>query len=189
MFFNSYDDDDDIDGVDIIKEIFSYIKIFVFAIIAALLVDNFIVINATIPTGSMRNTILEGDHIIGFRLSYLFSEPEFGDIIIFKYPDNPEEKFVKRVIGLPGDVVEIKNEYSGVHVYVNGERLEEPYIKEPMITDQDYTFIVPADNYFVLGDNRNNSKDSRYWKNTYVPREYILAKSIFAYYPDFRMLE
>lgn len=164
----------------IIKEILSYIKILVIAALIALIFTKFVIINAQVPTGSMENTINVNDRLIGFRLAYLFSEPQRGDIIIFKYPDDETQNFVKRVIGTPGDVVEITEG----KVYVNGVELVEDYIKEAMIDDgTSQTYIVPEDSYFVLGDNRNSSKDSRYWDTTsYVTKDEILAKVIFKYY-------
>lgn len=165
----------------VLRELFNYIKILATAVILALIINHFIIINATVPTGSMNNTIMEGDRIIGSRLSYILSEPKHGDIIIFNYPDDPTQKFVKRVIGIPGDVVQIKRESDGVNVYVNGELLNEPYLKEPMLSASDYSYIVPKNHYFVMGDNRNDSKDSRYWKNTFVPKDQILAKALFRY--------
>lgn len=163
----------------VIGEIFSFVKIILAAIIVAFIFTRFIIVNAEVPTGSMRTTIIEGDRLIGFRLSYIFSEPKAGDIVIFKYPDNEEENFVKRVIGVPGDVIQI---YNG-HVYVNDEMLDEPYILEPMEDDGEvHTYVVPAGHYFMMGDNRNNSKDSRYWTNTYVAKKKILAKVSFRYY-------
>ncbi len=175
------DVDDEEDDRGVLQELFSYVKILIAAVVLALIMNHFIIINATIPTGSMTNTIMEGDRIIGLRLSYILSEPERGDIIIFKYPDDPTQKFVKRVIGLPGDVIEIKREATGVNVYVNGKILTEPYLKEAMLSTTDYTYIVPKDSYFVMGDNRNDSKDSRYWKITYVTKDAILAKALFRY--------
>lgn len=172
----------------ILHELVDYLKIIVIATIAALFINNFIIVNAIVPTGSMNNTIMQGDRLVGFRLSYMFSKPERGDIIIFKYPDNVKEKFVKRVIGLPGDIVEIKDEADGVNVYINGEILNEPYIREAMIIENDYIFVVPANSYFVMGDNRNDSKDSRYWNNTFVPDDYILAKAVFKYYPHMEIM-
>ena len=134
----------------------------------------------------MENTILTGDRLIGFRLAYLFHEPERGDIVIFKYPDDESQNFVKRVIGIPGDVINIRNGY----VYVNGEMLEENYIREPMNSDgEDLTYVVPSGSYFMLGDNRNISQDSRYWKNTYVSRKNILAKAWFRYSPSFTKIQ
>lgn len=172
----------------ILQELFSYVKILCVAIVLALLINNYVIVNASVPTGSMNNTIMEGDRLIGFRLSYLFSEPKRGDIIIFKFPDDTSQKFVKRVIGLPGDIIEIKPEKDGVNVYVNGEKLNEPYLKEEMKTDSNATFIVPNDSYFVMGDNRNDSKDSRFWKNTYVPKDYIIAKAVLKYYSEVELL-
>lgn len=164
----------------IVKEILSYIKILVIAAVIALIITKFVIINAQVPTGSMENTINVNDRLIGFRLAYIFSEPKRGDIIIFKFPDDEEQNFVKRVIGTPGDVVTI----SEGKVYVNGEELVEDYIKEAMIDDgTSQTYIVPKDSYFVLGDNRNSSKDSRFWETTsYVTKDEILAKVIFKYY-------
>ena len=89
------------------QEILSYIKILAVAIIVAFLFTRFIIVNAQVPSGSMENTILTGDRLIGFRLAYLFHEPERGDIVIFKYPDDESQNFVKRVIGIPGDVIQI----------------------------------------------------------------------------------
>ena len=125
------------------------------------------------------NTIWEGDRLFGFRLAYKFSEPKRGDVIIFKYPDNESENYVKRVIGLPNEIVQIKEG----HVYINGDELDEPYIKEYIYDDgETHTYIVPDGCYFMLGDNRNNSKDSRYWTNTYVKKEKIIAKVLIRYY-------
>lgn len=95
----------------IVSEAFSFIKIVIFAAIIALLCTNFIIINAEVPSGSMRDTIWEGDRLFGFRLAYKFSEPKRGDVIIFKYPDNESENYVKRVIGLPNEIVQIKEGY------------------------------------------------------------------------------
>ena len=150
-----------------------------FAAIFALIFTNFIIINAEVPSGSMRDTIWEGDRLFGFRLSYKFSEPERGDIIIFKFPDDESQNYVKRIIGLPNDIVQIK----GGRVYINGDELDEPYIKDYIFDDgETYTYIVPEGCYFMLGDNRNNSKDSRYWVNTFVKKEKIIAKVMFRYY-------
>lgn len=163
----------------IISEIFSYVKIILVAVVIAFVFTRYVVVNAQVPTGSMKNTIMEGDRLIGFRLSYMFGSPKRGDIIIFKYPDDETQNYVKRVIGTPGDVVQI------IHgqVYVNGEALDEPYLLEPMTDNEtELTYIVPEDCYFVLGDNRNISLDSRYWKNTYVARNKILAKVMFRYF-------
>ena len=151
------------------------------AAVIALVLNNFIIANSKVPSGSMENTIMTNDRVIGSRLSYLFADPERGDIVIFHYPDNEKVYFVKRVIGLPGDTVDI---YGG-HVYLNGsqEPLMEEYIREPMVPDIPMHFEVPEDCYFMLGDNRNYSKDARFWTNTYVKKEKIIAKVLFRYYP------
>lgn len=163
------------------KEIWEWVKIIVSAAVIALVLNNFIIANSKVPSGSMENTIMTNDRVIGSRLSYLFADPERGDIVIFHYPDNEKVYFVKRVIGLPGDTVDI---YGG-HVYLNGsqEPLMEEYIREPMMPEIPMHFEVPEDCYFMLGDNRNYSKDARFWTNTYVKKEKIIAKVLFRYYP------
>lgn len=161
------------------NEVLSYLKIIVSAVAVALVLVLFVIINATVPSGSMKDTINEGDRIVGLRLSYVFSNPKRGDIIIFKYPDNESVKYVKRVIGLPGDTVSFKEG----DVYVNGEKLDEPYLKLQHSTYSSVeSYTVPEGSYFALGDNRENSKDSRYWTNTYVKKNKILAKVMFRYF-------
>jgi len=169
-----------------LREILSYVKIIVIAIAIAFICNQFIIVNAKVPTGSMKDTIMEGNRLIGFRLSYLFSEPNRLDVVIFKYPDDETQNYVKRVIGLPGDIVVIKDG----KVYVNDVLLDEPYIKEPMtVNGQVLTYSVPKGYYFMMGDNRNNSADSRFWKNTYVAENKILAKAIFKYYDSHIVFE
>ena len=161
------------------SELIQWLIAILVAFIIALFVDNFLIVNAQIPSGSMENTIMTGDRVVGNRLSYLTKDPERYDVIIFKYPDDESQNFVKRVIGIPGDVINIRNGY----VYVNGEMLEENYIREPMNSDgEDLTYVVPSGSYFMLGDNRNNSKDSRYWINTFVSKDKIIAKVSFRYF-------
>lgn len=163
------------------------------AIILALVIKNYVIINANIPSGSMENTIQIGDDIIGFRLAYKFSEPQRGDIVIFNARDkasevNPNvdsgEKFIKRIVGLPGETVRITDS----KVYINDELLNEPYIKSWVaLNTGDYEFEVPEGCYLVLGDNRDNSSDARQWynegKDPYVKESDILAKAVFRYYP------
>lgn len=161
------------------NEIWGIIKIVSIAFAAAFIILRFIVINAQVPTGSMKETINENDRLFGFRLAYVFSEPQQGDVIIFKFPDDESKTYIKRVIGTPGDTVKI----SAGAVYVNGEKLDEPYLKEPMaINSTTLTYTVPDNCYFVMGDNRNNSYDSRYWTHTYVSKDQILAKALFKYF-------
>ncbi len=186
--------EDDVDYVKIHKELtkkptlqselLSCFKILIIAVVIAFIVTQFVVMNAEVPTGSMKNTIMEGDRLVGLRLAYTFSSPERGDIVIFKNPLNEEENFIKRVIGLPGDVIQIING----SVYVNSTLYEEDYLLEPMnTTGENLVFVVPKDCYFMMGDNRNNSHDSRYWSRNGVPAPYvskdqILAKALFKYY-------
>lgn len=163
-----------------VKEIFAWVLTIALAILAARVINKYVIIKAEVPTGSMEHTIEVNDCILGFQLSYLFKDPERGDIVIFPYPDNPEVIYVKRVIGLPGETVEIKDGY----VYIDGVPIEEPYLKEAM-TGEYGPYVVPADSYFMLGDNRNSSQDSRRWSNTYLSEDDIMAKVLCRYSPSF----
>ena len=164
-----------------VKEIIEWILILAFAVAAAMLINRYVIIKAEVPTGSMEHTIEVDDCILGFQLAYLFDGPDRGDVVIFPYPDNPETTYVKRVIGLPGETVEIKNGY----VYIDGTPIEEPYLKEEMRGEYG-PYVVPEGSYFMLGDNRNSSQDSRKWKNTYLKEEDIMAKVLFRYSPSFK---
>ena len=167
---------------DIGKEILSWAGYFIAAILIAFVLKTYIIINATVPTGSMESTIMPDDDIFGFRLSYINCTPERGDIIIFKFQDNENERYVKRVIGLPGEKVTIKE--GQVFINESTEPLKEEYIKEEWTNAAGpYEFEVPEGCYFVMGDNRNNSYDSRYWTNTYVKEEQIIGKALWIYYP------
>ena len=158
----------------------NYIILVILALLLALFLRKYIFINAVIPSPSMENTIMTGDLLFGSKLSYLNKNPERGDIIIFKYPDGETQKFIKRIIGLPGETIKIEN----AKIYVNGKPLKENYLKETWINATGpYEFQVPKNSYFVLGDNRNNSLDARFWNNTYVSKDKILAKAKFVYYP------
>lgn len=151
------------------------------AVILAFIIGNFIVMNAQVPTASMENTICINDRILAWRPAYLFSEPARGDIIIFPYPDDESQYYVKRIIGLPGETVEIRD--GAVYINDSAEPLKENYLKEKAYGDAG-PFHVPMDSYFVMGDNRNNSLDSRYWIHQYVKREDIMGKVFLKYYPD-----
>ena len=165
-----------------LREALSWVFTFAAAILVALVLKNFVIINATVPKGSMENTIMPGDDLFGFRLAYQFSEPKRGDIIIFKYPDDEEEKYVKRIIGLPGETVRISN----AKVYIDDSEtpLQEEYLKDEWtVATGPFEFQVPEGCYFVMGDNRNDSWDARYWDNTYVAREKIIGKAEWVYFP------
>lgn len=167
----------------LLREVRSYLFIAAAAFLAALLIGRIFIINAQIPSGSMEDTIKEGDRLLGGRLSYLFTDPKRRDIVVFKSPEDGQKKMIKRIIGLPGDSVYIGK---GT-LYINGEKTEEDFIKEPMEGDFG-PYTVPQGKYFVMGDNRNNSKDSRYWSNSFVDENDILAKAWFVYAPDFSVL-
>ena len=174
------------------KELFQSLIAILAAVAIALFVDNFLIVNAQIPSGSMENTIMTGDRVVGNRLSYLTKDPERYDVIIFKYPDDESQLFIKRIIGLPGETVQIMDDGS---IYINGEKLEENYgmevIKPETIGRAAEPIELGDDEYFVMGDNRNDSKDSRYWTNTFVTKDEILGKAIFRYWPisEFKILE
>ncbi len=173
------------------------------AVILAIFARTFIVQAFKIPTGSMENNLLIGDHLLvnkfvfGPTLSDLerrllpMDAIERGDVVVFKYPEEPERDFIKRVIGLPGETLELRNK----KVYINGAPLEEPYVhylfppapegSAEGLTDYDVRVrygpvTVPPDHFFMMGDNRDNSQDSRYWG--FMPRAYVKGKALFVYW-------
>jgi signal peptidase I len=172
------------------------------AVILALFVRTFVVQAFKIPTGSMENNLLIGDHLLvnKFVFAPTLSRTEEkllpidpirrGDILVFKYPEDPERDFIKRVIGLPGEVVELKDK----KVYINGKPLDEPYVHflfpvEASPDSGEGTFdlrrsygpaTVPDGEYFMMGDNRDNSQDSRYWG--FLRRDYVKGKALFVYF-------
>ena len=177
-------------SVNVKKEIVSWIFTIAFAFALAIFINKAVIVNATVPTGSMENTIMPKDRIIALRLSYVLGSPGRGDIAVFEYPDIAEgEKpvlYVKRIIGLPGDTVEIKD--GKVYINSSAEPLSEgSYLKETPSGDFG-PYEVPEGSYFMMGDNRNNSLDSRFWNNTFVKRDKILGKVIFRYFPGFKLM-
>ncbi len=172
------------------RETLEFILPIVIAFVVAMLLKTFVFANAIVPTGSMLNTIQEKDRIIASRLEYKFHDPERYDIIIFKAPDEVAQGhdnvyYVKRVIGLPGETVTIVN---GV-VYVadkdgNTEQLRDDFITACEPSGNFGPYEVPEDSYFVMGDNRESSVDSRYWVTTnYVHKDLIIGKAKFCYFP------
>ena len=168
------------------KELWEYIKMIIFVVAVVLVVNNFLLINARVPSESMENTIMTGDRFFGNRLAYLFDDPERFDIVVFKYPDDESQLFVKRVIGLPGETVEIKDG----KVYINGSQtpLDDSFTPETPTGDYG-PYVVPEGSYFMLGDNRNHSGDSRFWKQPYVEKEKIVGKAIFRNFPGIKILK
>lgn len=187
------------------KEVFNWVRMFAIVIVVVFVLTQFIIINAKIPSGSMENTIMTHDRLIGFRFAYWFEEPQRGDIILFEYPVDETQIYIKRVIGLPGETVEIRDG----HIYIDGSEkpLKEDYLKETWIWENDgYTFEVPEGCYFVLGDNRNDSEDGRLWANeaikeglastpeeakqySFVRKDQIKGKAIFKYYSKLAILK
>lgn len=172
-----------------LKEILDFCLPIIIALIIALLLKTFVFANAVVPTGSMLNTIQEGDRVIASRLSYIKDDPERYDIIIFKFPDDYYDLdkttyFVKRVIGLPGETVEVKD---GVVFITKTDgsvvKADDSFITNCVPTGNYGPYVVPENSYFVMGDNRNSSLDSRFWNHTYVDEDLILGKVKFRYYP------
>jgi signal peptidase I len=180
-----------------------YFESIVIAVILALFIRTFVVQAFKIPTGSMENNLLIGDHLLVNK--FIFgpaSTPvertilpidtiERGDVVVFKYPEDPARDFIKRVIGLPGDTLELRDK----KVLINGAPLDEPYVHfldPPGASDEfrEVTSIdvlerygpvtVPPNQYFVMGDNRDNSQDSRYWG--FLPRDYVKGKALVIYW-------
>ena len=171
----------------IAKEIVSYILVILIAFLVAVVINNFVIINATVPTKSMADTIDENDKLFGYRLAYLFSEPRRGDVVIFEhkcYKSSDKEALIKRVIGIPTDTIEI---IDGV-LYRNGNVVEESYLLEPMEGDFG-PYVIPEGCYFLLGDNRNISDDARFWDYQFVKEEDIIAKAMFKYSPSFELIK
>ncbi len=179
-----------------------YFESIVIAVILALFIRTFVVQAFKIPTGSMENNLLIGDHLLVNKFVFAptasaaerallpIGEIHRGDVIVFKYPVEPERDFIKRVIGLPGETLEIREK----KVYINGAPLDEPYTHflEPPRAGSSFheetsydvrerygPVTVPADQYFMMGDNRDNSEDSRYWG--FLRRDYIKGRALVIY--------
>lgn len=168
------------------KELMEWIIIIEIAVVFAIVLNLFIIVNAEVPTASMETTIMTGDRVFGNRLAYISKEPARGDIVMFKFPDNEKKLFIKRIIGMPNETLEMRNG----KIYIDGSEkpLDEPYLN--VIPEGDYGPItIPDDAYFMMGDNRNNSADSRYWVNTFVYRNKIAGKAILKYYPKIERLD
>jgi signal peptidase I len=178
-----------------------YFESIAIAVILALFIRTFVVQAFKIPTGSMENNLLIGDHLLvnkfvfgpaasGLEKAILpMRDIGRGDVVVFKFPQEPDRDFIKRVIGLPGETLELKNK----KVYVNGTPIEEPYVHflvppsaegqevAPFDLRESYGPVtVPEGQYFVMGDNRDNSQDSRWWG--YLPRDLVKGKALMIYW-------
>lgn len=154
------------------------------AIILALIIRSFIVQAFKIPTGSMRPTLIENDRILVNKFIYRFREPKRGDVIVFLSPEDKKKDFIKRLIGLPGESVEISN---GT-ILINGSAVDkDSVIKERYYYNRgdfgsvDQSVHVPENAYYVLGDNSISSRDSRYWG--FLPKKYVIGKAFLIYWP------
>lgn len=176
-----------------------WVESIIVAFVLAMIIRTFVVQAFKIPTGSMRPTLIEGDIILvnkfiygakipftGLQLPNL-TQPKRGDVIVFIYPEDPKKDFIKRLVGLPGEAVEIKD---GT-VYINGSPLSGQtfnmryYYNRGQFGDENKKIIVPKDSFFVLGDNSASSADSRYWG--FVPRSNLLGKAMIIYWPPQRI--
>ncbi len=181
-----------------------YLESVVVAVILALFIRTFVVQAFKIPTGSMQPNLLIGDHLLVNKVIYspsalpledriLAKKPiERGHVVVFKFPEDPTRDFIKRVIGLPGETVEIRDKT----VYINGQALVEPYahFEEPPLRHDDPEYglrnegardnwgpeVVPAGQLFVMGDNRDNSRDSRFWR--FLPRDQVKGRALLVYW-------
>jgi len=149
----------------------------IIAVLLALVIRLFILEPFYIPSGSMEPTLQEGDRIIVSKLNYYFQEPERGDIVVFKYPLDQERNFVKRLIGKENEIVALK----GSRLYINGEPVPEDYLPAGLRFGDYGPEEVPENSYLMLGDNRNNSEDSRVWG--FLPRDLIIGKAVLIYWP------
>lgn len=176
------------------KVLLEYIEALAVALILALVIRTFVVQAFKIPSGSMLETLQVGDHLLvnkfiyGVKMPftgkilYDVDDPKHGDIVVFEFPEDPDKDFIKRIIGLPGDVIEIKDK----EVYRNGVKLDEPYAQHSdpntVIPRRDNfgPITVPENKYFCMGDNREESYDSRFWG--FVDREKIKGKAWIIYW-------
>lgn len=160
------------------SELAEYVQALVIAVALALVIIVFVAQAFVVQGSSMEPTLHNGERLLVDKLSYRFREPQRGEIVVFKYPADPSHRYIKRIIGLPGDTVRISN---GV-VYINDTPIEENYTLEPAISDFGQV-AVPPGHYFVLGDNRNNSEDSRYPDVGFVPRNLMVGRAVFVFWP------
>lgn len=158
------------------------------SVVLALGIRQFVAEARYIPTGSMEPTLQVNDRLVVEKISYRFTSPQRGDIIVFWPPEDiipagqPRNAFIKRVVGLPGDTIEVTDG----QVIINDEPLEERYIKAP----PNYPWgpqTVPEDSYIVFGDNRNNSVDSHAWPRPFLPEDQIIGKAAVRFWPPHRI--
>lgn len=167
-----------------IRDMLSILKTVLLVTAVMLILNSLVIVNAVIPTSSMSPTIEPKDRIIGLRF---LRDYQRGDIVVFDDPETEGRYLIKRIIGMPGDRISFLLEEDGsCSVSVNGKKLDEPYLPEEMLPEAEFEHLsvtVPADSYFCLGDNRNNSKDARYWEHKFIGEDEIIAKAAVRYWP------
>lgn len=148
-------------------------------IIALYTVVNLATVRFVVDGNSMAPTVAHGDYLVISRVHYLLGQPQRGDVAVFHYPKNPQRDYIKRVIGLPGETVELRDQM----IYINGERLLEPYLPEPCSQTRCGAGVwqLSKDEYFLMGDNRNLSSDSRAFGP--VQQQYLIGAAVLRYYP------
>jgi len=163
------------------REVFEWVKMVVWVVVMFYGLRTFVVEGFEIRGHSMENTLENHERVLVAKFIYMFRPIQRGDVIVFRSPQDPKRRFVKRVIGLPGDRIAIK----GGIVHVNGQPVDEPYVYENdrglRSREKLLTAVVPERSYYVLGDHRNVSSDSRNWKS--VPRDAIIGKVMFRFWP------
>jgi signal peptidase I len=183
-----------------VKRVLEYAAIVIVAVLVALAVQAWLLKPYRIPSGSMLDTLRPGDRVLVNRVVYHLRDPQRGDVIVFNYPQDPDVVFIKRVVGLPGDLLEVRDG----RLLVNGRRAAEPYVHrsrgraDPTLAQAAIAgstlhdpwslaepYRVPAGNYFVMGDNRTDSDDSRDWGT--VPRTAIVGEGLATYWPLSRL--
>jgi len=150
----------------------------IIAVVLAVLIRMFVLQPFYIPSGSMEPTLMINDRIIVSKISYRLHQPERGDIVVFKYPLDTKRDFVKRLIAKSGETVEVRDS----KLYINNELVPEKYLPEGLVIKGDYgPEQVPEGSYFMMGDNRNNSDDSRIWG--FLPKDLVIGKAVVVYWP------
>jgi signal peptidase I, bacterial type len=162
----------------LVKELIELGKSMIIAIIAAFLIITFVFETVSVDGHSMDPTLNHKDRLIVEKVSYYFRAPKPGDIVVIKYPADPKEKFIKRVIAVGGDRVRIENN----KLYINDVPKNEPYILEKTMNDFNQV-TIPQNTVFVLGDNRNNSRDSRYSDVGFVDYNMVVGRAALRIYP------
>ena len=170
------------------KVIREYAESLLIAAVLALIIRTFIVTPFKIPTGSMEPTFVPGDKIFVNRFVYRFRKPQRGDVIVFRYPENPRRDFIKRLVAFGGETIEIADG----KIRINGELVDSPEIFQKIRYENrgaygapDAQITIPGDCFFVLGDNSSSSRDSRYWG--FVPRKFLLGKAFVIWWPPTRI--